>query len=357
MRVLRTLPLHAALVGCTALLGACDTSVTRPPEPQIAKPDAILIGITSCWCRTDLPFAPAAINDAGTVVGTNGTEAVVWQNGVLDTLQHSIVLPGPYKAVAISPSGAILGAANGHAVFWRTPTDPPNDASAGFAPYMDPVAINDSYTIMAIAQADVGFTTYRWTPTGGWVDVGAGLGIYGSDQTIVKSMNNYGQATGYHYLYASGTYLPVRWGATGGPVQLPAPSDWTGWPSGRGISIDAAGNIFGFTSAGTTIWHPDNSTALVTGLPGQPSLRSNAGRFVGVAYNGSVLQPFTSFNGALTWLSNSDATAPTMVGVNSCGTIIAKRATANTGYLWKRSGISYSNTCDVQLTYSATAAY
>ena len=357
MRVLRTLPLHAALVGCTALLSACDTSVTRPPEPQ-AKPDAILIGLGTCWCRTDLPFAPAAINDAGTVVGTNGTEAVVWQNGVLDTLQHSVVLPGPYKAVAISPNGAILGAANGHAIFWRTATDAPNDASAGFAQYMYPMAITDSYTIMTYAWYGYGFTSYRWTPTGGWVDVGAGLGLSGADQTIVLSMNNYGQATGYHWLANSGTYLPVRWGATGGPVQLPAPIDFTGWPSGRGISIDAAGNIFGFTSAGTTIWHPDNSSVLVTGLPGQPSLRSNSGRFIGVAYNGGVIQqPFTSFNGTLTWLSNSDATAPTMVGVNSCGTIIANRATANTGYLWKRTGISYSNTCDVQLTYNAPAMY
>lgn len=337
--------LYAALA-FTALLAGCDTPLTRPPEPQATKPEALLLWGT-CWCRTDLPFSPSAINDAGIVVGTNGSEAVYWQNGVLDTLQHSVALSGPYSAVAISPSGAILGSANGHAIYWRTPTSPPNDANAGFAYSVVPVAINDTYTIVGWSWKGYGLTAWRYTPTAGWVEIGAGLGISGFDQTIPTSLNASGQAAGYRYLYNSGTYLPVRWAATGGPIQLPAPLDWNGQPSGRALSIDGAGNIFGVTSAGATIWNYYGGSSLVTGLPATPSLRSNAGRFVGVGSNGGIQQPFTSFNGALTWLSNPDATAPTPVGVNGCGTIVARRATSPaTGFLWQRTGITYQ--CDIQ---------
>lgn len=343
--------LYAALV--TALLAGCDTPVTRPPEPQAAKPEAILI-FGSCWCRTDLPFSPSAINDAGIVVGTSGTEAVFWQNGVLDTLQHSVALSGPYRAVAISPNGAILGSANGHAIYWQTPTSPPNDVNSGFSYLVEPVAINDAHTIVGWSWKGLGLTAWRYTPAGGWVEIGAGLGISGFDQTIPTSLNASGQAAGYRYLYNSGTYLPVRWAATGGPIQLPAPIDWNGQPSGRALSIDGAGNIFGITSAGATIWNYYGGSTLVTGLPALPSMRSNAGRFVGVGANGGVQQPFTSFNGGITWLSNPDVTSPTPVGVNACGTIVARRATSPaSGFLWKRSGVAMYQ-CDIPPVVTTT---
>ena len=339
-------PLYAALV-FTVLVAGCDAPVTRPPEPQAAKPEALLFYGT-CWCRTDLPFSPAAINDAGIVVGTNGTEAVYWQNGVLDTLQHSVALPGQYRAVAISPNGAILGTAGSHAIYWQSPTSPPNDVNAGFPYFVEPMAINDSHMIVGWSWKGLGLTAWRYTPAGGWVEIGAGLGISGFDETIPTSLNANGQAAGYRYLYNSGTYLPVRWAASGGPIALPAPIDWQGFPSGQALSIDGAGNIFGTTSAGATIWNYYGGSSLVTGLPAAPSLRSNAGRFVGVAANSSGLQqPFTSFNGAVTWLSNPDASSPRPVGVNGCGTIVAQRpGVPGTGFLWKRTGITYQ--CDIQ---------
>jgi len=346
--------LYAALIGLTALLAACDTPVTRPPEPQVPKPDAILL-IGSCWCRTDLPFSPAAINDAEIVVGKNGTEAVYWQNGVLDTLQHSVALAGPYSAVAISPNGAILGKAGNHAIYWQSPTSPPNDVNAGFPYYVEPVAINDSHTIVGWSWKGYGLTAWRYTPSGGWVEIGAGLGISGFDQTIPTSLNANGQAAGYRYLYNSGTLLPVRWNATGGPIALPAPLDWSGMPSGRANSIDGAGNIYGFTSAGATIWNYYGGSTLVTGMPAIPSMRSNSGRFVGVAANSSgIQQPFTSFSGVVTWLSNPDVSSPTPVGVNGCGTIVARRASApGTGFLWKRSGIAMYQ-CDIPPVVTTT---
>lgn len=45
----------------------------------------------------DVPdsLSPSGSKEAGIVVGTNETEAVYWQNGVLDTLQHSVALAGP----------------------------------------------------------------------------------------------------------------------------------------------------------------------------------------------------------------------------------------------------------------------
>jgi hypothetical protein len=208
--------------------------------------------------------------------------------------------------------------------------------------------MNDSYTIVAVSFAyALGPTSVRWTYPGAWIDIGAGHGISGFDQTIVKALNAAGQATGYRYLYNSGTSLPVRWASSGGPVQLAAPLDWNGQPSGSGLSIDGSGNIFGYTSAGPTFWHANGPSAPIYGLPAQPLMRSDAGRYVGVGSNNGVQQVFTSFNGSVTWLSSPDATAPTPTDVNNCGTIIAKRATSPaTGFVWRRTSIIYINTCD-----------
>lgn len=356
---IRTLPLYATLVGCAVLLGACEKSVTSPTDLRPAQPEKILLfgGVT--WTRTDLPFAPAAINGGGVIVGTNGTEAVRWRNGVVDTLPHRAGLAGPYIAVDVTPNGLVLGGANGHILYWFQDGVQPVDVTSGssYAGLLWPVAMNDSYTIVAQEYTGVNVLSVRWTYPGPWVDISAPVGISGFDQTVVTSLNASGQAAGFRYLYYSGTYLPVRWGTTGGPVQLAAPIDRTGQPSGSANSIDGAGNAFGSTSAGATIWHPDGSSALVTGLPAQPSLRSDAGRFVGVGYNAGVQQVFTSFNGALTWLSNPDASAPTPVDVNSCGAIIAKRGTwPATGSLWRRTSIVYQNTCDTPVVLTAATA-
>lgn len=355
---IRTHPLYAALVGCTVLLGACEKSVTSP-DLRPTQPDKLLFygGVT--WTRTDLPFAPAAINGGNVIVGTNGTEAVRWRNGVIDTLPHLAGLAGPYIAVDVTPNGLVLGGANGHILYWFQDGVPPVDLTSGstYAGLLYPVAMNDSYMVVAREYTGPNILSVRFTYPGPWVDISAPIGISGFDETVVTSMNASGQAAGYRYLYNSGTYLPVEWGTTGGPVQLSAPIDWSGQPSGRASSIDGSGNVFGSTSAGATIWHPDGSSVLVTGLPAQPSLRSDAGRFVGVGYNGGVQQLFTSFNGTLTWLSNADAFAATPVDVNSCGGIIARRATSPaSGSFWRRTSIVYSNTCDTQLvTYTATA--
>ena len=356
---IRTLPLCAALVGCAVLLAACDTSVTSPADLRPAGPDKLFIfgGVT--WTRTDLPFAPAAINAGGVIVGTSGTEAVRWRNGVIDTLPHRAGLAGPYIAVDVTPNGLVLGAANGHILYWFQDGVQPVDVTSGstYAGFLYPVAMNDSYTIVAQDYTGINILSVRWTYPGPWVDISAPVGISGFDQTVVTSLNASGQAAGFRYLYYQGAFLPVRWGSNGGPVQLAAPIDVNGQPSGRANSIDGAGNAFGFTSAGATIWHPDGSSALVTGLPARPSLRSDAGRFVGVGFNGSVQQVFTSFNGSLTWLSNADASAATPVDVNSCGAIIATRATSPaTGSLWRRTSIVYMNTCDTQPVLNAGTA-
>ena len=65
---IRTLSVYAALVGGVALLGACDASVTRPGDRVPTEADPLFIGGIT-WSRTDLPFAPTAINAAGVIVG------------------------------------------------------------------------------------------------------------------------------------------------------------------------------------------------------------------------------------------------------------------------------------------------
>ena len=348
---IHTQSICAALVGAVALLGACsDTSVTRPADRSAETADPLFIAVR--WTRTDLPFAPAAINAAGVIVGTNGTEAVRWRNGIIDTLPHLAGLAGPYSAADVTPNGLVLGSANGHVLYWFQDGVQPVDATSGspYAGSLYPVAMNDSRTIVALSYAyPLAPTTVRWTYPGQWVDVGAGYGISGFDQTIVRSLNAAGQAAGYRYIYNHSTALPVRWGPSGGPVPLSAPIDANGEASGRGLSIDGGGNVFGFTASGPTLWSANGSRSVIYGLPAQPSQRSDAGRYVGAAYNNGVQQVFTSFNGALTWLAGPDATTLTPIDVNSCGAIVATRATSpTTGALWRRTGISVLNTCDTQ---------
>lgn len=348
MRTGRTLT-SAVLVGA-ALLSACDSSVTPPVDRQPADANALLFvgGVT--WSRTDLPFSPRAINDAGVIVGTRGTAAVRWRSGVLDTLPQRVGLAGPYTPEYITPSGVILGTASGHIVYWFADHVQPVDVSDGYvhAGSMTAVAMNDSYTIVAWwRDTNERVHSVRWRNPGPWVDISASTGPYGLDGTVVNALNAAGQATGYR-LINQGSDRPVRWDATSvTPIALSAPLDQYGDRSGKGISIDGAGNIFGYTAPGNTVWTPYGASTVVT-LPSAALKRSNAGRYIGWGSNGGVNQTWTSFNGAVTWLSNVDGTSAIPADVNSCGTIVVTHGD-NAGFQWKRTSIVAANTCDTQV--------
>jgi hypothetical protein len=339
--------LYATVIATAALLGACDNAVAPPAIRPPADPNPLIIlgGVT--WTRTTLPFMPRAINAAGVIVGINGSEAVRWTNGVLDTLPHLAGLSGPYTAVDITPNGIVLGGANGHILYWaqhNAPVDP--SAGSSFAGSLTPIAMNDSYTIVGWSRNDLtAITTVRWNGSGAWVDIGAGYGHSGADQTVVTGLNALGQASGWRMIYSSQLSTPIKWNAAStSPISLSS-------SSGEGRGIDDNGNIFGFTDSGTMMWYANGTSGLVSGLPGFAWKRSNTGRFVGTAMNGGATQIYTSFNGALTWLPGPDGSSPNPAGVNNCGTIIANNG--STGLMWKRTSIVAAKTCDVQLVLNA----
>lgn len=321
---------------CVVLLAACDSSVTRPTDRARSKPDQILL-FGSTWGRMDLNFEPRGMNDAGAIVGSQGNEAVLWQNGILTILPHRAGVAGPYVARAITPNGMILGSAgtytNEHGLYWILPTAPPNDISddpfRGFVPVY-PVGINDSYTIVGEMNIGGNLQAFRWTPTTGFQNISRG-----TQTTFVVGLTSGGYIGGYD----SG---PLLWPPNAAATVPASP------PQGLPNGISDAGALVGWGLNGstfqTTVWNTSGGFSFVPGAPNYAEQMNRAGRIVGDSAN----LPYTYFNGSLTRLSVSSARADVeMVGVNSCGNrILGWRVdTTDAGYLWTRNILSTTQ-CD-----------
>src|SRR3954454_13816210 len=112
------------LIG-VSLISACDNEPTAPAahriQPQTKPSDILMRGVS--WTATKLSFRPAAINDAGMIVGTQNASAVRWQNGTVATLGASSLpqCQGFTDGTAISRSGIAAGTAGGCVAVWTGP--------------------------------------------------------------------------------------------------------------------------------------------------------------------------------------------------------------------------------------------
>jgi hypothetical protein len=126
-------------------------------------PDAVDTPFGHEWDVVGLPFAPAAINDDGLIVGEQNGKAVQYQNGEVQVLPLPFDGSGvSYSAVDVTSLGAILGqtdrpGAPGMA-WWPLPLTIP-DAPVGV---FVPAAMNKNFVVVGSSgDANVAF---KWTP-------------------------------------------------------------------------------------------------------------------------------------------------------------------------------------------------
>jgi len=133
-----------------------------------------LLFTSGAWVRLDAaPYgcgSAAAVNDSGVVVGSVGTHAVTWKDGVRTQLPG---LGGSFdSAFDINAAGVIVGqsayndAGHTHAVMWRdgvlTMLDTVIDTqpTQGYLGYA--IAINDAGQILVSGREDNSNTSHAW---------------------------------------------------------------------------------------------------------------------------------------------------------------------------------------------------
>jgi hypothetical protein len=331
--------LIACVVAATAV-AACDQIPTSPearPLPDQAKPSALLVGTQ--WVATKLPFQPAAINDAGVVVGTqtlsnNSLAAVRWQGGVTTRLLAPTdpLCQGNSTATAISPAGRIAGTSGQCAVAWPRPDTNPTIVPLAHNKF-HVIAVSDVCTLLIQIDGSTPDSSFVFSIDNVSFITQSPLGFIGLAADAVG--NVYGYTVGGH---------PARWSAAQGLVHLPVP---TGYSSGSAIAADSRGDALGmvrgvFTQTMPVLWSQSGSVTKLAGLPAHVSQINDAGRLVGYSrFATQQVQVWTSFQGSLTVLNAPDASDYTTTGVNNCGSIIASAATGPLGgALFRRSSIT-----------------
>ena len=339
-------PLLLFVPACALLLAACERSSTAPDAAAkhvAAKPEGWFLFGGPVWTPVSLPFAPAAINDAGVIVGRQNGEAVRWENGTLTLLPRILTIAGPYSAIAITAQGLILGAAPGHALLWTSPSATPIDLSGSIP--VAAVGVNDSYTVVANGLG----RPWKWTPATGLQPMTAA-----QDGSEVTGLNATGYASGVQRTDVG--VLPVRWDPSGVRTVLPVIE--AGGATAQAINDrgDIVGNsisclpVYACLST-VLVWHFDGSLSEDFGAPAGTAVSlSNAGRIIGDS-------SWTFYNGALTNLplsngfsasSSVNAARSLVTGVNTCGSIVGVRlGIANAGILWKRGSMGIAPACDV----------
>ena len=334
-----------ALLLCAVALAACDASPTMPTPALHPHP---LFWFTG-YRATSLPFTPTAINGAGVIVGTKDSitsavlSAVAYSGGTLSLLP---LPPGDEGwnsyAVDITGSGHILGSARSAMLIWPSSTSTPLVVT--YADSLNGIAMNDSYTVVGTTKSGGAF---RWTPSGGvqYLPVPRGY---------TAATPRYVNASGYiagtvRKLYTQSLFA-IRWAPNG------TPTVWTYDPS-YPVGMHDNGDILLAASAGSylTVKWPLSGTSLsISGIPGEPvAAWSAAGRYVGDYGSTQTRQPWTMYDGAVTWLTAPNLYKETvnLIDVNTCGSIIAKRFSVITGlredsgYVWHR-----PLTCDMSGT-------
>jgi hypothetical protein len=324
-----------------SFMAACDSTPTSPDARTIqtpTKPTDLLIGLGPTWHATMLSFMPRAINDAGTVVGSQtvglDTRGVMYQSGTLYPLGISTdpICWGHVTPSAISPSGVVAGTAGDCVLMWVTPGGDPFELFRGTTPTLQysVLAVYDDWTVIVKGTNSSGSFAFER------VNVGSNAqSPYGFIPTSADGQKNvYGYTT---------SNRPARWSAASGLQLMPVPAPMTG---GVITSADSRGDALGFLSDGTTgervVWSPNGVVSVLTRLPENLKFMNGSGRFVGHAVNGAPPQIWTSINGVLTWLASPDpSSAYEATGVNGCGSIVALHSSGPTlsGALFTRSSL------------------
>lgn len=327
-----------------AVLAPLACGAPEPPTAPTAAPNAIIF--PNVWLRADLPFVPAGINDSGAIVGSINNTGVRSLNGTLTTLPAppgriilaavigpSPVFHPPYAATAIANTGHIAGS-DGNLLVWTSLTQTPQELNFGLTIVAN--AINDGDMVVGTA----GGSAFRWTRANGFQRL---LPPTGWAAPVAMVVNDNGYVAGFaEPVVAGGPEVLVRWDPSGN-VTFHLPLNNT-LPENRPAGINAAGDVLSTSGNTTYIWSVGGATTIVSGVPTLTRTEgwSSLGRIIGHTIGGDN-HPWTFYQGGLTFLPQptpaDEADIP--VGVNTCGTIVARRVNndvqLDSGYVWRHS--------------------
>ena len=229
------------------------------------------------------------INDAGTVVGSFGPNAALWNNGVMSLLYQGPVTSNiSTYAVAINNQGQILGNGSQHgnpfAVVWS-----PSSYTSNF----DYLHAPGNYFTVAYGINDKGVIVgdsggYPAMEFAGSTATGTILNFPNGYSNAANGINNSGVVVGDAYSVSADNYVAVEW-KNGSPIVLPG----LGNGQSTAYGINDAGTVVGKSNWNGGVistaaeWSKGNVITLegYGGKTSQANAINNAGLAVGFSTN------------------------------------------------------------------------
>ncbi len=284
------------------------------------------------WFVEALPFTPTAINDARLIVGTQGNQAVQYQNGSVQVLPlGDIDVGGSVAAVDVSSLGAIVGQTenvSARTVIWfpfPLPLAPP---SFGVP---EPAAINKN--IVVVGTCGDSEIAFKWTQAHDYQPLSA-PGRFSRLPTVATDVNDQGFVAG---LVADGSdALPIVWRPDNTPLML--------WPQTSSVGPHACINNHGDVAIldkdatrQVSVLHLNGTIDSFPVVGDATSVRgiSDEGRLIGTSRVNGETRGWTLYEGRLTWLDPPAGASGlvTPVGVNTCGDIVGVTSTGGVAFI------------------------
>jgi len=287
------------------------------------------------WNVVHLSFAPAALNDAGLIVGKKDGEAVQHQNGKTQVLPPPFDDAADYGAVDVTSLGAILGQTVREsdppgAVWWPQPlVIPPVPA-----PHrrFSPAAMNKNLVVVGTSDGLEPVVPYsKWTPGDQYTQLHAPHHLH-VRRTSATDVNDHGYIAGF---VETGFHrLGILWT----PADLPR-ALWGGEPIGGTPHMNNGGDVVAIDSRSiVSIASFDGTVQSFDAIPHPISVDgiSDERRLIGISLVDGAARGWTFYQNHLTWLdpppgSTAVLVAPT--GVNRCGNIVGQLRDKHGGFV------------------------
>jgi probable HAF family extracellular repeat protein len=293
---------------------------------------------------------PAALNDAGIVVGRSKLPDGTWRGFFWDGAIHDLGAPGgtSSSAGAISPRGVIAGAIDGHPATWE------NGAAriVGPAfPYASAVAVNDRQDILLTV------ITHEWSEARVYHDGQVQPFTIGASFAAAADLDSRGNAVGGAWVGPEhgGTYHPALWrdGAAQDLGTLATLScDFGDGPvpcqSGTAYDINERGDIVGTYDDSNRNHRPFLwQNGVMRELPIAPGASASAlhinerGQVVGVIGSGYLAQGGVGYlyeNGVMTDLGSLGGGGTMVTALGEDGSVVGSSLTASGerhAFLWQ----------------------
>jgi hypothetical protein len=277
------------------------------------------------WDVVGLPFAPAALNDAGLIVGKrDGEQPVQHQNGKTQVLQPPFDDADFYAAIDVTSLGAILGRTDQRpnppaVMWWPLPLVIPPAPRGRFLP----AAMNKNLVVVGTSDGVEPVIPYnKWTPAGQFTQLHAPHHLH-VRTTCATDVNDHGYIAGF--VETVSETLGILWTPADVPRVL-----WGGEPIGGTPHMNNGGDVVAIDSRRiVSIASFDGTVQSFDAIPDPISVGgiSDERRLIGLSKVGGAARGWTFYRNHLTWLdpppgSTAVLVAPT--GVDRCGNIVGQ---------------------------------